>query len=77
MAPSAIPVDSHHNLEHKDSASQRRKPLKSTGSLDVFTSDDITPVIGTEYPEANIVNDLLNSPDADQLLRDLAIKSKR
>ena len=41
-----------------------------------FESEDITPVIGREFPSANIVEDFLNAPDGDTLLRDLAITSK-
>ncbi len=52
------------------------KPLKQSGILDKFESEDVTPVIGREFPEVNIVDDLLNAPDADGLLRDLAITSK-
>ncbi|OCT44147.1 alpha-ketoglutarate-dependent sulfonate dioxygenase [Cladophialophora carrionii] len=51
-----------------------RKPLRQSGLLnEKFESDDLTPVIGREFPKVNIVDDLLNSPDADTLLRDLAI----
>ncbi|KAF2664690.1 TfdA family taurine catabolism dioxygenase TauD [Microthyrium microscopicum] len=50
-----------------------REPLKYSGSLDQYKSIDLTPVIGTEYPETNLV-DLINAPNADDLLRDLAIK---
>ncbi|KAL1898254.1 hypothetical protein Sste5346_003661 [Sporothrix stenoceras] len=49
-----------------------RDPLKLTGALNEFRSIDLTPTIGTEFPEANLV-DWLNSPNADALLRDLAI----
>jgi hypothetical protein len=52
-----------------------REPLKSSGSLKKFESIDITPIIGTEYPTANLV-EWINSPNADDLLRDLAIQSK-
>lgn len=76
MAPSAIPIDSHHHLEHKNGDTQRRTPLKYSGSLDKFRSEDLTPVIGTEFPKTNIVDDLLESPDADRLLRDLAVRGK-
>jgi hypothetical protein len=51
-------------------------PLKQSGSLDKFDSEDVTPVIGREFPSANIVDDFLNAPDGDALLRDLAITSK-
>lgn len=50
--------------------------LKQSGSLDKFESEDVTPVIGREFPSANIVDDFLNSADSDTLLRDLAITSK-
>ena len=54
-----------------------RAPLKQSGLLNErFESDDLTPVIGREFPKVNIVDDLLNAPDADTLLRDLAITSK-
>ncbi|ERT01167.1 hypothetical protein HMPREF1624_02409 [Sporothrix schenckii ATCC 58251] len=49
-----------------------REPLKLSGALDEFKSIDLTPTIGTEFPEANLV-DWLKSPNADALLRDLAI----
>lgn len=47
------------------------KPKKLSPAL-------LTPtfqVIGTEFPNVNIVEDLLNAPNADELLRDLAITS--
>ena len=53
-----------------------RPPLKQSGLLnEKFESDDLTPVIGREFPKVNIVDDLLNSPDGNTLLRDLAITS--
>ena len=74
MARSAIPVENADRIEVKKLA-QSREPLKSSGSLDQYQTIDITPVIGTEFPDANIV-EWINAPDADQRLRDLAIKSK-
>lgn len=54
----------------------RRVPLKKSGALDfAFQFEEVTPAIGREYPTANIVEDLLNSANADELLRDLAITS--
>ncbi|KAH7304355.1 hypothetical protein BKA65DRAFT_521379 [Rhexocercosporidium sp. MPI-PUGE-AT-0058] len=48
--------------------------LEKTGRLDkTFPYEDITPVIGREYSQINIVHDLLEAPDADDLLRDLGI----
>jgi hypothetical protein len=52
-------------------------PLNKSGVLDdKFKYEDATPVIGREYPEGNIVDDILNASDSDELLRDLAITSK-
>jgi hypothetical protein len=52
--------------------------LESTGSLDSFGSILVTPVIGTEFPKGkcNIVDDILNGPNAEQRIRDLAVLSK-
>ncbi|KIY01569.1 uncharacterized protein Z520_03121 [Fonsecaea multimorphosa CBS 102226] len=51
-----------------------RKPLKQSGLLnEKFESEDLTPIIGREFPQVNIVDDLMKSDDADALLRDLAI----
>ena len=76
MAPSAIlPYDSH--LALNGVAAKRAEPLKKSGVLDAaFEFEDVTPAIGREYPEVNIVDDLVNAPKADDLLRDLAITSK-
>lgn len=52
------------------------KPLKQSGALENFTYEDTTPVIGREFPDVNIVDDLLNASNADELIRDLAITSE-
>lgn len=70
MAPSAVETE----IPIISSKQDHREPLKSSGALDGFESIDLTPVIGTEYPTANLV-EWLNSPNADDLIRDLAIKS--
>jgi hypothetical protein len=52
-------------------------PLTKSGALDAkFKFEETTPVVGREYPEANIVDEILRAPDADELIRDLAITSK-
>lgn len=51
------------------------KPLKLKGVLNPLKQFKVTPTVGTEFPEANLV-DMLNAPNADELLRDLAITSK-
>lgn len=52
------------------------EPLKLSGALDKFTVEDTTPVIGREFLNVNIVDDLLKAPNSDQLLRDVAITSE-
>ena len=53
-----------------------KEPLRSSGLIDQFNHFDSTPSIGTEFPDANLV-DWINSPNSDQLIRDLAIKGER
>jgi len=55
-------------------SSYPREPLDLEGVLDEFKSFDVTPIIGREFPDAQIV-DWLNAPNADALIRDLAITS--
>ncbi|TVY75946.1 putative alpha-ketoglutarate-dependent sulfonate dioxygenase [Lachnellula suecica] len=75
MAPSAdIPVDSHLPKDPNATKSRNTAPLKKSGVLDAaFEFDDVTPTIGREYGTAKIVEDILNAPNSDELLRDLAI----
>lgn len=58
------------------SSSYPRPPLQLTGALDRFAHEDATPAIGREYPNVNIVDDLLHATNADELIRDLAITSE-
>ena len=78
MAPSAtLPYDSHPAPNGFATKKGQVESLKKSGALDAaFGFEEITPVIGREYPTANIVDDLLNASDADDMLRDLAITSK-
>lgn len=77
MSPSAtLPVDSHLPTNGFATKNGRAEPLKKSGALDTaFEFEDLTPSNGREY-KANIVDDLLEAPNADELLRDLAITSK-
>ncbi|KAF5854308.1 hypothetical protein GGP41_007085 [Bipolaris sorokiniana] len=52
------------------------KPLKLKGVLNPLKQFRVTPTVGTEFPEANLV-DMLNAPNSDELLRDLAITVSR
>lgn len=51
------------------------EPMQPSGILDQYESFQVTPCIGTEFPKANLA-EWLSSPNADALLRDLAITSK-
>jgi hypothetical protein len=53
------------------------EPLKVSGALDHFRHEETTPVIGREFLDVNIVDDILNAENADERLRDLAITSKQ
>jgi hypothetical protein len=57
---------------HASARTRLQKPLTYSGSLDKFTHQDLTPVIGREF-EGLQVTDLLNG--ADEAIRDLAITS--
>ena len=59
----------------KLSEAEGRAPLRLSGALNQFKSFNVTPIIGKEFPEANL-REWLESPDADELLRDLAITSR-
>jgi alpha-ketoglutarate-dependent taurine dioxygenase len=84
MAPSAIevhPTASLHDLKVKaqEIVSQQtapakliKTPMKLTGALDKFESFDLTPVIGKEFPKANLA-EWLQDPNSEELIRDLAV----
>ncbi|KAF7593208.1 hypothetical protein BBP40_011838 [Aspergillus hancockii] len=50
----------------------QKEPLKLSKVLDSFESFDVTPIIGREFPTANL-KEWLHAPNSDELLRDLAI----
>jgi len=50
-------------------------PLRLKGVLNDIESFDTTPIIGTEFPKANL-KEWLEAENADDLLRDLAITSE-
>jgi hypothetical protein len=70
MAPSAINVDIP--VVTKGAV---REPLKLSGALSSYESFDVTPVIGREFPTANLA-EWLDAPNSDELIRDLAITSE-
>ncbi|RFU34463.1 hypothetical protein B7463_g1868, partial [Scytalidium lignicola] len=55
---------------------QHKEPLKLGGALDQFEHFDVTPVIGREFVGVNLAK-WLRAPNSDELLRDLAITSKK
>lgn len=62
-------------LEDGDTSGKTsRVPLQLTGALDTFDSFDVTPIIGKEFPTANL-KDWLEAPNSNELIRDLAITS--
>ncbi|KAJ9157889.1 Taurine dioxygenase family protein [Pleurostoma richardsiae] len=54
-------------------ARQYPEPLSLAGVLDQFKYEEVTPVIGREYPGVNLVDDIINAKNSDALIRDLAI----
>lgn len=78
MSPSAtLPVESHIPSNGYTGEFRSVERLEKNGSLDSSCPfDDVTPIIGREYPTTNIVNDILKAPHADDLIKDLAITSK-
>jgi len=70
MAPSAIDVEIP--VVTKGTV---HKPLELSGALNSYESFDVTPVIGREFPSANLV-EWLDAPNSDELIRDLAITSE-
>jgi hypothetical protein len=78
MAPGIIEAHGDHEVSalSKDATQQHYpEPLKLSGALDHFKHEDTTPVIGREFFDVNIVDDLLNGENADERLRDVAITS--
>ncbi|KAI1798932.1 TauD-domain-containing protein [Daldinia bambusicola] len=49
-----------------------KEPLKLSGALDQFKQFDVTPVIGREFIDVDLV-EWLRAPNSDELLHDLAI----
>lgn len=77
MSPAIIEHDAAQDTFPAKEASQQEypAPLKLSGALDSFKHEETTPVIGREFIGVNIVDDLLDSENADERLRDLAITS--
>ena len=77
MSPGIIEdhVDQHVSATKETTKQRYPEPLKLSGALDHFKHEETTPVIGREFIDVNIVDDMLNAENADERLRDLAITS--
>jgi hypothetical protein len=77
MAPSAAAaqVATDIPIHPGKAAAAAAKPwLKSSGALDQYEHIELTPVIGREYPTANVVS-WLEAPNSDELIKELALTS--
>ncbi|RMZ39243.1 hypothetical protein AFCA_006153 [Aspergillus flavus] len=75
VAETAPPVPSGHKKGVTE-GSLLREPLELRGHLNQYKSFYVTPTIGTEFPDAHVV-DWLKAPNSDELLRDLAVTISR
>ncbi|KAK4503110.1 hypothetical protein PRZ48_006537 [Zasmidium cellare] len=78
MAPIATSLEDasenvplHANNGHSNGNGVKTTPLKPTGVLDHYEHFDLTPVIGREFPNVDLV-EWLKAPNADELLTELA-----
>jgi hypothetical protein len=76
MATTTIQASGTTAEAPKNSPAQiHKEPLQLQGTLDQYDSFDVTPIIGREYPTANL-KEWLEAPNSDELLRELAITSQ-
>jgi hypothetical protein len=75
MAPSATEVAVPTEVPILPGKAAAAKPwLKNSAALDQFEHIEVTPVIGREYPTANVVS-WLQAPNSDELRKELALIS--
>ena len=76
MAPSATngSANGHDDGAHV-SKNTLPEPMTSNGSLKDYEQIQLAPILGTEFPKANLV-DMMNAPNADELIAELAYTSK-
>jgi hypothetical protein len=67
--------DSAAETPKSSPAQTHKEPLQLQGVLDQYDSFDVTPIIGREFPAANL-KDWLEASNSDELLRELAITSQ-
>ncbi|KAH0598117.1 hypothetical protein MHUMG1_04489 [Metarhizium humberi] len=79
LLPHCYTMTLSHDHDLRGSAgdsSSVREPLKLRGLLDGYKSYNVTPVIGTEFPDANVV-EWMKDANSDEILRDLAVTISR
>lgn len=76
MAPGILTEDLAVRSADHSGQSAYPEPVQPSGALKDFSYEDTTPVIGREFLNVNIVDDILNAPNADERLRDLAYTSE-
>ena len=74
MATTTIQT-SESTAETPKSSPSHKEPLRLKGTLDQYDSFDVTPIIGREFPTANL-KEWLEAPNSDELLKELAITSQ-
>lgn len=76
MSTTTTTVQPAITLQAEDPVKQHKEALSPSGALDRFKHEESTPVIGREYVDVNLVNDIINAENSEELIRDLAITSK-
>jgi hypothetical protein len=67
-------MDTANTFLPADNSTYPREPLRLQGVLDKFEQFNVTPILGTEFPDVKLV-DWMEAGNSDSLLRDLAITS--
>lgn len=76
MAPSATNGSTNGHAERPPvSVNTLKEPMTSNGSLNDYEQIQLAPILGTEFPKANLV-DMMNAPNSDEMLAELAYTSK-
>lgn len=75
MSTTTMTVQHAITLQAEEPVKQQWEGLSLSGALDRFKYEEATPVIGREYVDVNLVNDIINAENSEELIRDLAITS--
>ncbi|KAM0469438.1 hypothetical protein ACHAP7_010018 [Fusarium lateritium] len=73
MSTTTTTIETQRIVPISVETSKYPEPLRLSGALDQFKHEESTPVIGREYSDVNLVDDIINAENADELIRDLAI----